>query len=103
MVMFFVVMGMAAVIALLGLVFYRTKAPQKTVLYLTGDYTGLNAAKVCRAAGRRMLWWAAVLVPCAVVGFWSMKWSMYLTMGVLLVCVIYHMLDMARNRDKYRE
>ena len=100
MLVFIIVMGMAA---LLGLVFYCTKSPEKTVLYLTGDYSGLNATKVCRTAGRRMLWWAIALVPCAVVGFWSMKWSVYLAVGILLVCVIYHALDFSQNRDRYRE
>ncbi|MBS6850056.1 MAG: hypothetical protein U0M59_02075 [Angelakisella sp.] len=103
MLVFIIVMGMAALLALLGLVFYCTKSPEKTVLYLTGDYSGLNATKVCRTAGRRMLWWAIALVPCAVVGFWSMKWSVYLAVGILLVCVIYHALDFSQNRDRYRE
>lgn len=100
---FIIVMGMAALLALLGLVFYRTKSPEKTVLYLTGDYTGLDAAKVCHTAGRRMLWWAAALVLCAAVALWNRKWGLCLAVGVPLVCVAYHALDMAQNRDRYRK
>ena len=103
MAMFFTIMGMAAVIALLGQAFYRTKDPPKMVQYLTGDYTGLDAAKVCRTVGRRMLWWAAALVLCAAVALWNRKWGLCLAVGVPLVCVAYHALDMVQNRDRYRK
>ena len=55
----FVQVSYRSSVALLGVAFFRTKDPQRAVLYLTGDYTGLDAAKVCHTAGRRMLWWAA--------------------------------------------
>lgn len=103
MAVFWVIIGMAAIFALLGVAFFRTKDPQRAVLYLTGDYTGLDAAKVCHTAGRRMLWWAAVLVLCAAVALWNRKWGLCLAVGVPLVCVAYHALDMVQNRDRYRK
>ena len=49
----FIDLLMATVLFLVGRFFIKSRNTERSVLFLSGDYTGLNTEKICRVTGKR--------------------------------------------------
>ena len=91
-------LGTELLLLLIGRGVYRTENPQESVLFLSEDYTGLDAAKICRVTGRRIMYWSIPFFIGLVIDLFDPVGSLIAAFGLMLAGVVYHVVDMNRNR-----
>lgn len=88
---------------LLGRYFIKSKNPERSVLFLSGDYSGLDTQKICKVVGKRIKVWAMLFLFGGIIDFVQFGTGITIasiTFGILLIL---HLSDMSINRNrKYR-
>jgi Flp pilus assembly protein TadB len=93
----------AAILFFPGLFFLKEKHPEKSILFLAGDYSGCNAGKICSVTGKRMLLWAVFFLLGAIVDLLKPGVGIALAAILFVIFLAIHLADMTVNRKrKYR-
>lgn len=50
----------AVLLFLVGRYFSKTQDTERSILFLSGDFSGLNTQKICRVVGKRIKTWAVI-------------------------------------------
>ena len=65
----FIDLLMATVLFFVGRFFIKSRNTERSVLFLSGDYTGLNTEKICRVTGKRIKTWAMLFCLGGIIDF----------------------------------
>lgn len=86
-----------------GRYFMKAKNPERSILFLSGDFSGLDLQKVCRVTGRRFVIWAILFLLGSVADFIRPGVGIAMAFCVWIVLLVLHLIDMTVNRSrKYR-
>ena len=77
----FIDLLMATVLFFVGRFFIKSRNTEISVLFLSGDYTGLNTEKICRVTGKRIKTWAMLFCLGGIIDF------IKLGAGIIIVSV----------------
>ncbi len=91
----------AGVMLLMGIYVRKTKNKDMALLFLTGDYSDLNANKVCKAIGKRFIIFGVLLGLLIPVSLWKSKVSFLCILVFTIMLVVYENWDFIKNRNKY--
>ena len=85
-------------------IFYTTHPNEESisVLFLSGDYTGLNTEKICRVTGKRIKTWAMLFCLGGIIDFIKLGAGIIIVSVFFIILLVFHLVDMTINRDKYR-
>jgi hypothetical protein len=93
----------AAILFFLGFFFLKGKHPEKSILFLTGDYFGCDIGKICRVTGKRMLLWAIFFLLGSIIDLLNPGLGIALAVILFVIFLVIHLADMTVNRKrKYR-
>lgn len=93
----------AVVLFFVGRFFMKSKHAERNVLFLSGDYTGLNTEKICKVTGKRIKTWAMLFFLGSIIDFMNPGVGMTLASVFFIILLIFHLVDMTINRNsKYR-
>lgn len=93
----------AAILFFSGLFFLKGKHPEKSILFLAGDYSGCNTGKICSVTGKRMLLWAIFFLLGGIVDLLKPGVGIALAAILFVIFLAIHLADMTVNRKrKYR-
>ena len=67
----FIDLLMATVLFFVGRFFIKSRNTERSVLFLSGDYTGLNTEKICRVTGKRIKTWAMLFCLGGIIDFYQ--------------------------------
>ncbi|MDD3403745.1 MAG: hypothetical protein PHQ72_10380 [Hespellia sp.] len=84
----------------IGMYFYKSKETDRNILFLTGNYSGLDAHKICRVTGKRFMIWAIPFLLGAVIDFFDSAMSIKITLALFGVLFLFHLFDMNINKNK---
>lgn len=84
----------------LGLFFYKAKDTKKAILFLTGDYSGLDTKRICRDSGKRIMMWSIPFLVGIVIDIFNPLMSLKIAFAFFMALLIFHIIDMSINRDK---
>lgn len=94
---------LAVVLFLVGRFFAKSKNTERSVLFLSGDYTGLNTEKICRVTGRRIKIWAILFFLGSIIDFMNQGAGIIIASSFFIILLIFHLVDMTINRNsRYR-
>ena len=79
----FIDLLMATVLFFVGRFFIKSRNTERSVLFLSGDYTGLNTEKICRVTGKRIKTWAMLFCLGGIMDF------IKLGAGIIIVSVFF--------------
>ena len=80
----FIDLLMATVLFFVWKIFYQIQGIlERSVLFLSGDYTGLNTEKICRVTGKRINTWAMLFCLGGIIDF------IKLGAGIIIVSVFF--------------
>ena len=79
----FIDLLMATVLFFVGRFFIKSRNTERSVLFLSGDYTGLNTEKICRVTGKRINTWAMLFCLGGIIDF------IKLGAGIIIVSVFF--------------
>ena len=83
--------------------FLSNQGIQKEVCcFLSGDYTGLNTEKICRVTGKRIKTWAMLFCLGGIIDFIKLGAGIIIVSVFFIILLVFHLVDMTINRDKYR-
>ena len=71
----FIDLLMATVLFFVGRFFIKSRNTERSVLFLSGDYTGLNTEKICRVTGKRIKTWAMLFCLGGIIEFYHCRGS----------------------------
>ena len=77
----FIDLLMATVLFFVGRFFIKSRNTERSVLFLSGDYTGLNTEKICRVTVKRIKTWAMLFCLGGIIDF------IKLGAGIIIVSV----------------
>ena len=66
-----------------GRFFIKSRNTERSVLFLSGDYTGLNTEKICRVTGKRIKTWSMLFCLGGIIDF------IKLGAGIIIVSVFF--------------
>ena len=69
---------------------------------IVGDYTGLNTEKICRVTGKRIKTWAMLFCLGGIIDFIKLGAGIIIVSVFFIILLVFHLVDMTINRDKYR-
>ena len=98
----FIDLLMATVLFFVGRFFIKSRNTERSVLFLSGDYTGLNTEKICRVTGKRIKTWAMLFCLGGIIDFIKLGAGIIIVSVFFIILLVFHLLDMTINRDKYR-
>lgn len=84
----------------LGLYFYKVKDTKTAVLFLTGDYSGLDTERICRDSGKRIMMWSIPFLVGIVIDIFNPLRSIKIAGAIFVVLLVLHIIDMSINRNK---
>lgn len=94
---------MAVFLDLLGRYFIKSKNPERSKLFLSGDYSGLDTQKICKVVGRRIKVWAMLFLFGAIIDFVQFGTGITIASIAFGILLILHLVDMTINQNrKYR-
>ena len=93
---------MATVLFFVGRFFIKSRNTERSVLFLSGDYTGLNTEKICRVTGKRIKTWAMLFCLGGIIDFIKPGAGIIMVSVFFIILLVFHLVDMTINRDKYR-
>ena len=93
---------MATVLFFVGRFFIKSRNTERSVLFLSGDYTGLNTEKICRVTGKRIKTWAMLFCLGGIIDFIKLGAGIIIVSVFFIILLVFHLVDMTINRDKYR-
>ena len=93
---------MATVLFFVGRFFIKSRNTERSVLFLSGDYTGLNTEKICRVTGKRIKTWAMLFCLGGIIDFIKPGAGIIIVSVFFIILLVFHLVDMTINRDKYR-
>ncbi len=82
--------------------FIKSRNTERSVLFLSGDYTGLNTEKICRVTGKRIKTWAMLFCLGGIIDFIKPGAGIIIVSVFFIILLVFHLVDMTINRDKYR-
>ena len=82
----FIDLLMATVLFFVGRFFIKSRNTERSVLFLSGDYTGLNTEKICRVTGKRIKTWAMLFCLGGIIDF------IKLGAGIIIASVFFYYL-----------
>jgi hypothetical protein len=85
---------------LIGLYFYRVKDTEWSILFLTGDYSGLNKNKICRDTGKRIMIWSIPFLIGIVIDIFNPMISIKIAFVIFAFLLLFHIIDMSININK---
>ena len=85
-----------------GRFFIKSRNTERSVLFLSGDYTGLNTEKICRVTGKRIKTWAMLFCLGGIIDFIKLGAGIIIVSVFFIILLVFHLVDMTINRDKYR-
>ena len=91
----------AGVMLLVGIYIRKTKNKDMALLFLTGDYSDLNANKVCKVIGKRFILFGVLLGLLIPVTLWKSDISFFCILFLTVILVILECWDFTKNRSKY--
>lgn len=91
----------AGVMLLMGIYVRKTKNKDMALLFLTGDYSDLNANKVCNVIGKRFILFGVLLGLLIPVTLWKSKIAFLCILFLTIMLVVYENWDFIKNRNKY--
>ena len=59
----------AVLLFLVGRYFIKTQDTERSILFLSGDFSGLNTQKICRVVGKRIKTWAVIFLLGGIIDF----------------------------------
>ena len=83
-------------------IFIKSRNTERSVLFLSGDYTGLNTEKICRVTGKRIKTWAMLFCLGGIIDFIKLGAGIIIVSVFFIILLVFHLVDMTINRDKYR-
>ena len=98
----FIDLLMATVLFFVGRFFIKSRNTERRVLFLSGDYTGLNTEKICRVTGKRIKTWAMLFCLGGIIDFIKLGAGIIIVSVFFIILLVFHLVDMTINRDKYR-
>ena len=98
----FIDLLMATVLFFVGRFFIKSRNTERSVLFLSGDYTGLNTEKICRVTGKRIKTWAMLFCLGGIIDFIKPGAGIIIVSVFFIILLVFHLVDMTINRDKYR-
>ena len=98
----FIDLLMATVLFFVGRFFTKSRNTERSVLFLSGDYTGLNTEKICRVTGKRINTWAMLFCLGGIIDFIKQGAGIIIVSAFFSILLVFHLVDMTINRDKYR-
>ena len=98
----FIDLLMATVLFFVGRFFIKSRNTERSVLFLSGDYTGLNTEKICRVTGKRINTWAMLFCLGGIIDFIKLGAGIIIVSVFFIILLVFHLVDMTINRDKYR-
>lgn len=98
----FIDLLMATVLFFVGRFFIKSRNTERSVLFLSGDYTGLNTEKICRVTGKRIKTWAMLFCLGGIIDFIKPGAGIIIVSVLFIILLVFHLVDMTINRDKYR-
>ena len=105
--MFFIIfdLGMALLLFILGLCFYKSKG--KASNFLTGynsksedERARFNEEKMCKSYGKRMMIWAVPFLTGSIVDIFRTGVGCILAWAGFVVLFIWHMVDRVKNEGR---
>ena len=88
----FIDLLMATVLFFVGRFFIKSRNTERSVLFLSGDYTGLNTEKI----------WAMLFCLGGIIDFIKLGAGIIIVSVFFIILLVFHLVDMTINRDKYR-
>lgn len=98
----FIDLLMATVLFFVGRFFIKSRNTERSVLFLSGDYTGLNTEKICRVTGKRIKTWSMLFCIGGIIDFIKLGAGIIIVSVFFIILLVFHLVDMTINRDKYR-
>ena len=98
----FIDLLMATVLFFVGRFFIKSRNTEISVLFLSGDYTGLNTEKICRVTEKRIKTWAMLFCLGGIIDFIKPGAGIIIVSVFFIILLVFHLVDMTINRDKYR-
>jgi hypothetical protein len=84
----------------LGLYFYKVKDTKTAILFLAGNYSGLDTKRICRDSGKRIMMWSVPFLVGIVIDVFNPLMSIKIAFAAFVVLVIFYIIDMSINRNK---
>jgi hypothetical protein len=91
----------AVVMLLFGIYLRKAKNKGMALLFVTGDYSDLDASKVCTIVGRRFILFGVLLGLLIPVTLWKSDISFFCILFLTVILVILECWDFTKNRSKY--
>lgn len=85
---------------LFGLYFYKVKNTEHGIMFLTGDYSGLDVTRICRDTGKRFMIESIPFLVGIVIDFFNPSLSIKISFGIYSFLLLLHIIDMCINRNK---
>lgn len=86
-----------------GRYFIKSKNTERSILFLSGDYSGLNTQKICRVVGKRFKMGAILFLLGSIIDFVKPGAGITTATVAFLILMLLHLVDMTINRNrKYR-
>ena len=93
----------AAFLYAVGRYFIKSKNTKRSILFLAGDYSGLNTQKICRVVGKRFKTGAILFLFGSIIDFVKPGAGITTATVAFLILMLLHLVDMTINRNrKYR-
>ena len=91
---------MATVLFFVGRFFIKSRNTERSVLFLSGDYTGLNTEKICRVTGKRIKTWAMLFCLGGIIDFIKPGAGIIIAFVFFIILLVFHLVDMTINRPR---
>lgn len=93
----------AILLFLIGRYFVKSKDTERSILFLSGDYSGLDTQKICRVTGKRIKTWAMLFFLGSIIDFIKLGVGITISAVAFIILLVAHLADMTINRNgKYR-
>jgi hypothetical protein len=80
--------------------FYRVKDVERGILFLTGDYSGLDKNRICRDVGKRIMIWSIPFVLGIIIDMFNPMFSIEIAFVIFVLLLVVHIIDMSINMKK---
>lgn len=84
----------------LGRYFTKSKNTERSILFLSGDYSGLNIQKICKVVGKRIKVCAMLFLFGGIIDFVQFGIGITIASIVFFILLIFHLVDMTINRNR---
>lgn len=102
---FIVLIDVLIAIFLFGLGRYiiKSKDTERSILFLAGDYSGLDTKKICRVTGKRIQLWGMCFFFGGIMDLIQAGSGIRISAVAFSILLVLHLVDMTINRNsKYR-